>query len=251
MKKTLIILAILIGLAGVIILNYAFFTGKLMGLSDEVQAALESSDAVQVDLLEKDTWLVFTPTESTPETGLILFPEGRMEFRNYAPVAQLIAQEGCQVVVLSRRLDKTYDREKEHARIDAVMAAYPEISSWVIGAHTWGGIAAVQYAMDYPDRVSGVVLWAVRMDESGDLSGSALPALYVYGTLDDENVNLLAGSSPYLPPQTVYVPVEGGNRVGFGSFGPMAADVGAAISLQQQQGAAAQATVEFMRGLDR
>ncbi|MBN1264711.1 MAG: hypothetical protein JXA25_04410 [Anaerolineales bacterium] len=249
MKKVLVVLGIVIGLAAVIYVNYAFFTGKLMGLSEDVKQALESSETVEVELLEKDTWIVFTPKSETPETGLILFPEGRMEFRNYAPVAQKIANEGYQVIVLSRRLDREYDEAKEQARIENVMAAYPEIRQWVVGAHTWGGVVAVNYALDFPEKVSGVVLWAVRMDESGDMSGSDLPVLYVYGTLDEGNVGLVAASSPYLPDQTVWVPVEGGNRVGFGSFGPMAADVGATISLDEQQSAAARATIDFMQTL--
>jgi hypothetical protein len=108
----------------------------------------------------------------------------------------------------------------------------------------------VDYALEHPERVDAVALWAVRMAESGDLSTIDLPVLYVYGTLDDENVNLVAGSEPYLPEDTVWVPVEGGNRVGFGGFGPMAADVGASISITQQQSQAVEATVAFLRSLE-
>jgi len=249
MKKALVIIGIVVGLAAVVYVNYAFFTGKLMGLSEDVEKALESSETVGVELLEGDTWIVFTPKSETPATGLILYPEGRMEFKNYAPVSQKIADEGFQVVVLSRRLDREYDEEKEQARIHEVKTAYPEIKNWVVGAHTWGGIVAVNYALDYPENIAGVVLWAVRMDESGDLSETDLPVLYVYGTLDDENVGLVEASSPYLPDQTIWVPVEGGNRVGFGSFGPMAADVGATISLDVQQSAAADATIDFLHSV--
>ncbi len=250
MKKILVIAGIVVGLAAVIYVNYAFFTGQFMGLSDEVKHALESNDQVEVELLERGSWLAFHPVSGDAERGLILFPEGRMEFRNYAPVGQQIAEEGFQVVLLSRRLDREYDREKEQTRIDAVIDSYPEITSWVVGAHTWGGIVAVDYALEHPERVDGVVLWAVRMAESGDLSTTDLPVLYVYGTLDDENVDLVTGSEPYLPGNTVWVPVEGGNRVGFGGFGPMAADVGATISITEQQSRAIEATVAFLKSLE-
>lgn len=247
MKKVLVVIGIVIGLAAVVYLNYAFFTGRLMGLSDEVDTALESTSSVEVEFRDRNTWMIFTPKQDAAETGLILFPEGRMEFRNYAPVSQMIAEEGFQVVVLSRRLDREYDEAKEQKRIQEVMNTYPEIKTWVVGAHTWGGIVAVNYALDFPEQLGGVVLWAVRMDEGGDLSGTDLPVLYVYGTLDDENVGLVDASTPYLPEHTIMVPVEGGNRVGFGSFGPMAADVGASISLEEQQSQAAEATLDFLR----
>ncbi len=250
MKKFLVITGIVVGLAAVIYVNYAFFTGQFMGLSDEVKQAMETNEQVEVELLERSTWLVFHPASGEAETGLILFPEGRMEFRNYAPVGQQIAEQGFQVVLLSRRLDREYDREKEQTRIEAVMDSYPGITSWVVGAHTWGGIVAVDYALEHPERVDGVVLWSVRMAESGDLRSTDLPVLYVYGTLDDENVDLVAGSKPYLPEDTVWVPVEGGNRVGFGGFGPMAADVGASISIDEQQARAAEATVAFLKSLE-
>lgn len=97
-------------------------------------------------------------------------------------------------------------------------------------------------------RVVGVVLWAARLDETTSLVGSDLPVLMVYGTLDDGNVGLVAASKPFLPQHTVWVPIEGGNRVQLGSYGPMAADVGAAISSEAQQAQAAAATIEFLIG---
>ncbi|HUV93743.1 MAG TPA: alpha/beta hydrolase, partial [Anaerolineae bacterium] len=57
----------------------------------EALAALESSSEIQVTM---DRWLVFSPTNQEPGTGLILYPGGRVDPRSYAPTARAIATEG-------------------------------------------------------------------------------------------------------------------------------------------------------------
>ena len=93
----------------------------------------------------------------------------------------------------------------------------------------------MDYAANHSDRVAGVVLWAARLDGSTGLADSNLPVLMVYGTLDDENVNLVASNRPLLPEHTVWVAIEGGNRAQFANFGPMPADATATISSESQQ----------------
>jgi pimeloyl-ACP methyl ester carboxylesterase len=158
----------------------------------------------------------------------------------------MLAEESYLVVFISRKGQKNVDQAAENQRIDSVMASYPQIASWVIGGHSWGANTAVSYILSFPQKVSAIVLWAARLDLENSLAGSQLPVLMVYGTADDENVGLVADMESKLPPQTVWVSITGGNRVGFASFGPMAADVGAAISEQEQQSKAAAATIEFL-----
>jgi dienelactone hydrolase len=248
-KKVGIGVLIILGLGLLIGLNYALFAGKILGLTPEVRAALRSDSVVKVALLEDDSWLVMIPGRTAPTTGLILYPEGHMDIRSYALIGREVARQGFQVVFLSRRLETEYSEAEELRRIEAAMAAYPQIERWAVGGHTWGGRVGVDYAANHPDRVAGVVLWAGRMDGSTSLAGSDLPVLMVYGTLDDENVNLVASARPRLPEHTVWVAIEGGNRAQFANFGPMPADATATISSESQQAQAAAATIEFLGGL--
>jgi pimeloyl-ACP methyl ester carboxylesterase len=126
------------------------------------------------------------------------------------------------------------------------MRSYPGIDHWFIGAHTWEAAIAAYYALKNPDTLSGIVFWAGRMYAEYSLADSKLPVLMVYGSKDDVNENLVAGDEPYLPKQTQWVEIPGGNRVNFANFGPMPRDVGADISIQEQQRQAFQATVDFM-----
>jgi hypothetical protein len=249
MKKIGTGVLIVFGLAILVWLNYALFTGKLIGLPPEVDIALHSDDEIEVVLRENESWLVMTPRRIEPTTGLIMYPEGERIIRSYAPISREVARQGYQVVFLSRRLEGEYSATEEQRRINAVMAAYPQIKRWAVGGHTWGGQIGAEYAANNPDRVAGIVLWAGRIEASADLSSSNLPVLMVYGTLDDENVDLISNQQPLLPGHTQWVAIEGGNRAQFGNYGPMAADVGAAIDSETQQGQAAAATVAFLSGL--
>ena len=86
-KKVGIGVLVASGLGLLIWLNYALFAGKILGLTPEVRAALRSDGEVRVALLEDDSWLVMIPGNTAPTTGLILYPEGHMDIRSYAPVS--------------------------------------------------------------------------------------------------------------------------------------------------------------------
>ena len=105
MKKIGAVALAVLGVGALIWVNYALFSGRIIDLPPEVQAALKSDEAVEVALLEGGSWLVMTPREAVPSTGLILFPEGRMDIRTYAPIGRRIALEGFQIVFLSRRTE--------------------------------------------------------------------------------------------------------------------------------------------------
>jgi pimeloyl-ACP methyl ester carboxylesterase len=246
MKKVGIALLVALGIGLLVGLNYALFSGWLLGLPPEVRSALRSDRVVDVFLEDEDSRLMLIPSGGELNTGLIMFPEGNMDIRTYAPIGQGIARRGYAVVFLSRRLETGASMAEENARIEALMADYPQIKRWVVGGHTWGAQVGARYAADYPDRVAGVVLWGARLSADSSLAGTDLPVLMVYGTLDDQNVDLLANNRPWLPEHTVFAPIEGGNRVRFASFGPMAADIGATISPEEQQAQAAAITVEFL-----
>ncbi len=243
MKKSTILILVVLGAILLLGLNYAFFSGMILGLGPEVKAALESDAQVQV---VDDEYLAFLPQGKTATTALLFFPEGREDVHAYAIPARTIAEEGFAVILVSRR-GADIDADEEQ-RLPTVMADFPEIQIWIIGGHTWGGNVAASYVLNHPNQFSGLVLWATRMDDL-DLSALQLSTLYVFGTKDDENVdgNLTAGRAHLPEDFLTWVPVEGGNRVGFASFGPMAADVGADIPEAEQQAQAAQATLEFLR----
>ncbi len=248
LRKTILVL---VGLAALVGINWALFSGVVLGIPDEVKDAVLSNDKVRVENWEDKESYLFFPAADNPVTGLILYPEGNLDVRLYAPLAQMIAKEGYQVVFLSRRFERGYDFAAEAIRMNNVIAAHPTIENWVVGGLTWSSVLPADFALKNTEKVDAVILLASRLDEATSMAETDLPVLYIYGTRDDENEDLLNQQAPYLPAHTVYGKIDGGNRLQYGYTGPMARDVAADISVGEQQRAAADYIIFFLQSLDK
>jgi len=210
----------------------------------EALAALESSSEIQVTM---DRWLVFSPTNQEPGTGLILYPGGRVDPRSYAPTARAIATEGYVVIIAPMPLNLAVFAADTAAD---VIDAYPEVSYWVIGGHSLGGAMAARFVHSHPADVQGLALWAAYPDSSNDLSDRDLAVTSIYGTLDGlATTEKIAASLPLLPPGTEWVAIEGGNHAQFGWYGPQRGDNQATISREEQQRQIVEATLELLEAL--
>jgi len=241
------IIYLLVGVAALVGFNWAMFSGVVLGIPDEVKDAILSNEKVRVENWEDKESYIFYPATSDAVTGVILYPEGNLNARLYAPLAQMIAEVGYQVVLLSRRFERAYDFEGEAMRMNHVIVAHPTIENWVVGGLTWSSVLPVDFALKNTDKVDAVILLASRLDEATSMAETDLPVLYVYGTRDDENEDLLNWQSPYLPAHAVYRKIDGGNRLQYGYTGPMARDVGADINVEEQQRAAADHMIAFLK----
>lgn len=250
MKISWKVILIFVGIAALVGINWALFSGNVLGMPDEVKNALRSNDRVQVENWQDLQSFSFMPITHAPITGLILYPEGTLDVRLYAPLAQMIAEEGYLVIFLSRRLENELDFAAEAIRINKAIAAHPDITNWIVGGLTWSSVLPVDFALKNTDKIDGVVLLASRLDRGTSLVETDLPILYIYGTRDDENEDLLNSQSAYLPAHTIYGKIEGGNRMQYGYTGPMARDVAATISTTEQQRAAADYILDFLRSLN-
>jgi hypothetical protein len=234
----------LAALAGVLVLLAGGFAGwALTGPGPEPAAlrALESDAAVRV---ETGRWLVFAPAAGAPRAGLVLYPGGRVEARAYAPVARVIAAEGYLVVVTPMPLRLAVLNQNA---AQAVFAAYPEIEAWAVGGHSLGGAMAARFALEHPEAVRGLALWAAYPPEGDDLSGRGLSVVSIYGTADGVALPAqVLGARAQLPPDTAWVAIEGGNHAQFGSYGPQAGDNAATVSAEAQQAQTAAATAEML-----
>ncbi len=194
-------------------------------------------------------WLVFTPADSTPLTGLILYPGGRVDPRAYAPHARAIASEGFAVIIVPMPLNFAFLGIN---RADEVITAFPQIEVWAIGGHSLGGAMAAEYIRNNPGRVNGLVLWAAYPGENNDLSSTTIPVLSVFGdqdglaTLDD-----IDSSRSRLPEQTAFAQIMGGNHAGFGWYGDQSGDGTASLDKFTQQDQIVQVTVAFLSTLNK
>lgn len=211
----------------------------------EALAALASDGRVAV---EEARWIVFRPAgESLPETGLILYPGGRVDARAYAPAARAIAAQGYLVVVTPMPLNLAVLDSNEAGE---VMRAFPEVGHWAVGGHSLGGSMAANYAAAHPGAVEGLVLWASYPASGDDLSGSGLEAASIYGTRDGLSTpEEIEASRPRLPPETLWTRIEGGNHAQFGWYGPQSGDFPAEISREAQQEQTIAATLALLESI--
>jgi pimeloyl-ACP methyl ester carboxylesterase len=235
---------VLIGVVAAVLLALAGFTiwaYTPLGPMPEALAALQSDDQVQV---ENGSWLTFRPTGSQPDTGLILYPGGRVDYRSYAPLAREIARKGYTVVIAPMPFNLAVFGAE---RASDVIAAHPEIQRWTIGGHSLGGAMAANYIYGHPDAVSGLALMAAYPAGNTSLADRELNVASIYGTQDGvASVAEVRAAEPLLPPGTEWMAVDGGNHAGFGWYGPQPGDDVASISREKQQAQTVEAIVALL-----
>jgi pimeloyl-ACP methyl ester carboxylesterase len=208
----------------------------------EAQTALDSDAAVMVS--RDNGWIVFQPEGVTPQTGLIFYPGGLVSPEAYAPPLRAIAAAGYLVVITPVPLNLAVLNASAAA---PVIAAYPDIEHWVIAGHSLGGSMAARFAYDNPDTISGLALWAAYPEADRDMSGRDLAVTSIYGSEDGlATVEQVEGARALLPPDTVWVRIEGGNHAQFGTYGDQARDNAATISRDEQQAQVVAAMLELM-----
>jgi hypothetical protein len=192
---------------------------------------MESSATVNVS---RDRWIVFQPADSTPDTGFIFYPGGRVVAKAYAPLAYDLAEQGYLIVIVPMPLNLAVFGVNSATD---VIEAYPDIQQWALGGHSLGGAMAANYIAANPGKVDGLVLMASYPQASDTLAAQeTLVVASIYGTLDGlATPDKIAGSKAYLPDDTLFVEIDGGNHAQFGWYGDQAGDNPATITHQAQQ----------------
>jgi dienelactone hydrolase len=249
MRTRKILIGFLVGAVVVILLGVG---GFLLWASDphppmpEALASLESDQDVQVVL---EPWITFTPIEERPNQGFIFYPGGLVEAEAYAPAARSIAEAGYLAVITRMPLNLAVLNSGAAA---GVIAAHPEIDTWVIGGHSLGGSMAASFASQNLDAIDGLALWASYPAGSSDLSTQPVAVTSIYGTLDGVAApDQVLAAKPLLPADTIWVPIEGGNHAQFGWYGPQEGDNPATISREEQQRQVVSATLNLLEKLGK
>ena len=203
MRRWLLLLLIPV----LIVLGFLVWALTGPGAMPEAEFALQTDETVEVS---DERWLVFSPTENEPTSGLILYPVGRVDPVAYAPLAREIAAGGHLVVIVPMPLNLAFLGAN---RAMEVMDTFPEISTWAIGGHSLGGAMAANYVDGQPDRIEGLALWAAYPAQSDDLSDLALEVVSIYGTNDGvTTIDDIRGSETLLPENASWVAIDGGNH---------------------------------------
>jgi hypothetical protein len=203
-----------------------------------------------VDVAETASGWTFTPqTGPAATTGLVLYPGGRVDPRAYAPLARGIALHGFAVTIVRMPLSLAF---LDIGVASRVRAESPGVTTWAIGGHSLGGVAASSYVAGNPRQMAGLVLLSSYPAEGTDLRDAQGPngplkALSIRGSEDGlTTAAKVEASRSRLPSDTVYLTIPGGNHGQMGDYGPQSGDGAATIPPAKQTQETADAVALFL-----
>ncbi|MFF0310480.1 alpha/beta hydrolase [Streptosporangium sp. NPDC004379] len=174
-----------------------------------------------VAVVHSPTRIELRPSVPRGRSGLVFYPGARVDPRAYLPLLRPLAERGHLVAVVKAPFD--FALLATGAAAD-VLDDHPEVSRWVVGGHSLGGVAASQYVSGHDGRVGGLLLWASYPVD--DLSGRTdLSVSSVSGDRDGFTTpEDIRASRELLPAATRFVTVPGAVHAFFGDYGPQPGD---------------------------
>lgn len=210
------------------------------------EAVAAMSGSAEVRITDAPAHIIITPTSGTPTRGLIFQPGARVDPRAYVPMLSEVSKQGVLVVVVKQPFGIGFlAMTAPHAFIDR----HPEVTSWAIGGHSLGGVAAATFAHDHPGTVKGLVLWAsYPVGSLADRKDLAVAS--VSGSRDGFTIPAdIEASRSLLPGDTAYTQVAGAVHSYFGDYGVQPGDGTPTVDRAAAQRQIVAATVAFMDAL--
>ncbi|MBF2662875.1 alpha/beta hydrolase [Listeria seeligeri] len=238
MKKIAIFGSIIV-LLGLMVWGYLYFNSEP---SDVAENAANSTKTV--DVLEENNILVFTPRKTDAGMSVILYPGAFIDGLSYAPLAKELASSGYKTYIVEMPMNLAVFGKNRAA--DIIDEAPDE--KFVIGGHSLGGVMSSRFAHDNEDEIQGVFFLASYPDEKGTLKNASFPAISITATNDKVlNKDSYNESKKYLPKDTTFVSIEGGNHAQFGSYGTQHGDGKATISGTEQTEQVPNAMISWLK----
>jgi hypothetical protein len=217
------------------------------------KSILESDSTITIE--ETNRSISFRPNQEKRATGLIFFPGGMVQPEAYAPMARKVAERGHSVFIVklpfgSAPLESQQTSVMERAlEIIQVNASIPY---WVVGGHSRGAAIAARLANLHGNAFEGLLLIGTSHPKATafDLSNSTLAVTKIYATQDGlASLEEVETNGIYLPEDTTWVLIAGGNHSQFGYMGNLLGDQAATISREAQQELTLKAILEALRSI--
>lgn len=166
----------------------------------------------RIDLTDEDGSVILSPAAGPGDVGLVFIPGAKVEAEAYAArLADLVAEDGLTIVITRPWLNLAFFDPRP---LSAFTDLEPEVSTWLVGGHSLGGVRACQLAPD----AHGLVLFASYC--ANDLSASGLPVLSLSGSEDGLTTrDKIADARQLLPADAVLVEIPGAAHSSFGDYG--------------------------------
>lgn len=167
---------------------------------------------------------------------VIFYPGALVDAESYSVWAKGLSEKGYSVAIVEMPFNMAFLGANRAENI--INDLNP--NGYVIGGHSLGGVMASRFASnrvsENDDKLKGVFFFASYPDEKGNLANSNLPILSIDGS-EDQIVNQTSKKEAlrYLPENTTFKEIEGGNHAGFGTYGQQRGELPSTLSNQEQQ----------------
>ena len=216
---------------------------------------LESDQTVNVE--KTDGYIRFQPVENPQPTGFIFLPGGMVAPEAYAPMSRAISEHGFNVFVLKLPFGSaplnSHEADVMRQALE-IIESNPTILYWTVGGHSRGAAIASRFASLHAGSFNGLVLIGTShpKEEVFDLSNTNLSVTKIYATNDGlASTDEVEANARYLPDNTTWILIEGGNHAQFGYYGNQLGDNAATISREQQQELTIDAIISALKSIQQ
>ncbi|KRN99289.1 alpha/beta fold hydrolase [Companilactobacillus kimchiensis] len=203
----------------------------------EYQPSIQANDAAKSSITVDNTFK-FQGDDSKPM--VIFYPGALVEPKSYSIWAKKVAQAGYSVYIVRFPLDLAVLNSNAANKIQ-------KNKPYIIGGHSLGGTMACRYAKKHPKTLKGVFLLASYPEKKGDLHEIKVPIISLTASNDGVlNRTNYQKAKKFLPNNTIYEQISGGNHAGFGNYGKQQGDNAATISNAKQQNIISQLLINWL-----
>jgi len=231
--------------------------------SASIEAAMKSSQNVHV-FQEKQSCFWgktifhgFEPLETSHRTGIIFYPGGLVDEKEYAPLVRSMAELGYYVALANPILNLQVLDIKLADHILQYEPWKEKVDKWIITGHSLGGSMACSYASelehghlssDISSKLRGLAIMAAYPSAKLDFRQSSYRVTSIFGTRDGlTTMDEIEASKIQFPSDTIYVSIEGANHSNFYYGGDLQnGDNEADITLEKQQELVRKSLHEFI-----
>lgn len=194
----------------------------VMAAEPEPLAAVRADDRVAIT--DDAGAIVMTPAspasdadDPAGDVGLVFIPGAKVDPWAYASILSgLVTDDGLTVVITKPWLNLAFFDLRP---LSSFTDLAPEVTSWIVGGHSLGGVRACQLATDAD------ALLLLGSYCANDLSSSGLPVLSISGTEDGLSTpEKIDAARPLLPADAVLVAIPGASHASFGDYGAQPGD---------------------------
>jgi hypothetical protein len=243
-KKRLILLIILaVLIAGVA--YFAYYVSDYSHADSTALAALSSTGSYNV--VDTSNSITFTPTANKSSIGVIFYPGAKVQPEAYSVIASKLALNGYTTIIVKMPFNLAIFGTN---KADDVIAKHPEISTWVIGGHSLGGVFASDYAVNHQDKIEGVIYLAAYPNTNA--SNATFKGLSIRGSLDGLATSTqISDNLNKFPANTTFITIAGGNHANFGNYGIQEGDNNSTITKQEQLNLTVNYILTFLKNLNK